>query len=236
MSHRDAFYALLSGRGIDIGALHEPAPLPASCQVRYVDAMTREEAIVNFPEIDHAALVEPEFICNLDVDPLPFASNSEDFVVLSHVIEHVANPVRVVKEIFRVLKPGGRALIAAPDKRFTFDRTRDITTTASLLEDYRQNRTFVPEERYLDFLRHTGAHVFAEPPENLPDHLRRARLRRDHCNVWDTATFQEFLDAALKITKTRAKPILEISGDETKLEYCAVWEKLPSSLWQRLWQ
>src|SRR5882757_6716858 len=120
MQHRAAFYDLLSGSGLEIGALHEPAPLPDSCRVHYVDAMTRAEAQVFFPEVDHARLVEPDTICNLDRDVLPFAEASQDFVVLSHVIEHVANPTRVIGEIFRVLRPAGRALIAAPDKRFTF--------------------------------------------------------------------------------------------------------------------
>ncbi len=236
MSHRDAFYSLLSGEGIEIGALHERAPLPANCRVHYVDAMTRAEAIEYFPEIDHSLLVEPEFICNLDRDDLPFATNSTDFIVFSHVIEHVANPARVIGEIFRILRPGGRVLLAAPDKRFTFDRTREITTTESLLTDYRQQVSVVPEARYLDFLRHTGAHVFEEPPENLPDHLRRSRARRDHCSVWDTETFREFLEAALDVTGSRAKPVLELGGDETKLEYCAVWEKLQPSFWQRIWR
>lgn len=233
MKHRNDCYALLAGDGIDIGALHEPAPLPAGCRVRYVDAMSRAEAIERFPEIDHAALVHPDFICNLDRDALPFPDGALDFVVLSHVIEHVANPVRVIGEVFRVLRPGGRALIAAPDKRFTFDRTRAITPVETLLEDFLEHRTEVPDERYLDFLRGAGAHVFDEPPERLPGHVARARSRREHCSVWDSAAFRRFLEASLRATGSQADPLVEHPGDETQLEYCGVWEKRAPSLWNR---
>ena len=236
MKHRESCYALLHGDGIEIGALHEPAPLPPACCVRYIDALTREEAIALFPEIDHARLVTPEVICNLDRDRLPSTDDSLDFVVLSHVIEHVANPVRVIGEVFRVLRPGGRALIAAPDKRYTFDRTREITPVAALLDDFRQKRTEVPDERYLDFLRGAGAHVFDEPPEHLPGHIARARSRREHCSVWDSAAFREFLAAALKATHTHATALREHLGDETQLEYCGVWEKCAPSVWDRLWK
>ena len=236
MKHREACYALLTGDGIDVGALHEPAPLTTARRVRYVDAMTREEAIKRFPEIDEARLVTPDFICNLDRDPLPFPNDSLDFVVFSHVIEHVSNPVRVIGDIFRVLRAGGRTLIAAPDKRFTFDRTRAVTPVQMLLEDFLEHRMDVPDERYLDFLRGAGAHVFDEPPERLPGHLARARERREHCSVWDSAAFREFLDASLRATRTQAIPLREHLGDETQLEYCGVWEKRTPRLRRRLGQ
>ncbi len=234
MKLRDECYALLSGDGIEIGAQHEPAPLPETCRVRYVDAISREQAISLFPEIDHARLVTTDVICNLDRDPLPFRDETFDFVVLSHVIEHVANPVRVIGEIFRVLRNGGRALIAAPDKRFTFDRTRAITPLESLLADFRQRRKEVPDERYVDFLRGAGAHVFEEVPLRIEHHVERARSRREHCSVWDSQAFRAFLQGALQATGRSAKVLREHFGEETQLEYCGVWERTPSSFWSKL--
>lgn len=38
---------------------------------------------------------------------LPFKTNSVDFVVCSAVLEHVNEPIKVVKEIQRILRPGG---------------------------------------------------------------------------------------------------------------------------------
>ncbi len=44
-------------------------------------------------------------------------SNSFDVVTLNHVFEHVPNPVGTLREIKRILKPGGRAIIAVPNAR-----------------------------------------------------------------------------------------------------------------------
>lgn len=49
-----------------------------------------------------------------DVHDLPLASNSVDHVILDSVLEHVADPTRLIREIMRVLKPGGSVLCIAP--------------------------------------------------------------------------------------------------------------------------
>jgi len=47
---------------------------------------------------------------------LPFDSNTFDAVTLLAVIEHLEQPVRLLQEVLRVLKPGGRLLITAPSR------------------------------------------------------------------------------------------------------------------------
>ena len=59
-------------------------------------------------------------IANLDgqdteADHPPAADNSQDVVILSHVIEHLSNPARALALTRKLLKPGGRALIAVPN-------------------------------------------------------------------------------------------------------------------------
>jgi SAM-dependent methyltransferase len=58
-----------------------------------------------------------------DVDrPLPFADASFDGVILKDVLEHVADPVAVVAEVRRVLRPGGRVFASSPDaQRWVWD-------------------------------------------------------------------------------------------------------------------
>lgn len=46
-----------------------------------------------------------------------FPNQSFDAVTLSHVIEHVHDPVALLSECRRVLKPGGRAVIVTPNIR-----------------------------------------------------------------------------------------------------------------------
>ena len=52
-----------------------------------------------------------------DVFNLPFASDSFDNIILSEVLEHLDDPPAALKEIFRVLKKGGRFLVSVPYKQ-----------------------------------------------------------------------------------------------------------------------
>lgn len=47
---------------------------------------------------------------------LPFEDNFFDYIVCSAVLEHVSFPVQVLKEMFRVLKSGGRMWLALPNR------------------------------------------------------------------------------------------------------------------------
>ena len=50
-----------------------------------------------------------------NLESLPFRDNSFGLVTCNMVIEHVQDPDRFVKEIARVLQPGGRAIIHTPN-------------------------------------------------------------------------------------------------------------------------
>jgi SAM-dependent methyltransferase len=55
-------------------------------------------------------------------EPLPFDDASFDGVVLKDLLEHVADPVAVVREVHRVLRPGGKVFASSPDaQRWVWD-------------------------------------------------------------------------------------------------------------------
>jgi SAM-dependent methyltransferase len=55
-------------------------------------------------------------------DPLPFADESFDGVIMKDLLEHVDDAVHVVREARRVLRPGGRAFASSPDaQRWVWD-------------------------------------------------------------------------------------------------------------------
>jgi predicted SAM-dependent methyltransferase len=43
---------------------------------------------------------------DLNIFPYPFEDNSFDFILYSHVVEHLYSPVLSLDECFRILKPG----------------------------------------------------------------------------------------------------------------------------------
>ena len=49
-----------------------------------------------------------------DIAQLPFRSDAVDFIILDTVLEHVPEPHRIIAEIFRVLKPGGKVISVTP--------------------------------------------------------------------------------------------------------------------------
>jgi predicted SAM-dependent methyltransferase len=60
---------------------------------------------------------------------------SYDFILSSHMIEHTANPLGALRAWNRVLKRNGALILLVPDKQWTFDHKRPITTMAHLLQD-----------------------------------------------------------------------------------------------------
>ncbi len=58
---------------------------------------------------------------NVD-EPLPFADESFDAVVMKDVLEHVSDPVLLVREARRALRPGGLLFASSPDaQRWVWD-------------------------------------------------------------------------------------------------------------------
>jgi SAM-dependent methyltransferase len=54
--------------------------------------------------------------------PLPLEDASVDGVILKDLLEHVPDPVTVVRETHRVLRPGGRVFASSPDaQRWVWD-------------------------------------------------------------------------------------------------------------------
>lgn len=124
----------LSGDGIEIGALHRPFPVPPGARVRYLDRYTTEQLRAEYPELAGEPFAEVEIVD--DGETLStLADGSLDFVIASHVLEHTQDPIGTLHRHLAVLRPGGRLVLALPDRRTGIDERRAPTSLDHLLAD-----------------------------------------------------------------------------------------------------
>lgn len=94
-----------SGLVLDVGAADEWIGRFLGAEARYVS--------LDYPATGQQLYAARPMVF-ADAANLPFADTSFDVVVCLEVVEHVPNPARVLQEIRRVLKPGGRAYVSMP--------------------------------------------------------------------------------------------------------------------------
>ena len=69
----------------------------------------------------------PGYTKYMDITDIGYADNSFNLIVCNHVLEHVPDDARAMSELFRVLQPGGVAILQVPLSK-TLDKTVEDTT------------------------------------------------------------------------------------------------------------
>jgi SAM-dependent methyltransferase len=121
---------------------------------------------------------------------------SHDFLLASHILEHVANPLRALREFHRVVRPKGHVLVIVPNQRYTFDHRRTLTTFAHLESDLaagtdESDMTHLEEILALHDLE-------KDKPAGTPEEFRERCLRNRearcmHHHVFDLALLERSL-------------------------------------------
>jgi SAM-dependent methyltransferase len=89
----------VSGRVLDVGA---------GSFLRYKNLFTFAEYLT----LDNAPEKHPDIVGS--AEDIPVKDESFDTMISTQVLEHLPHPKKAVEEIFRILKPGGYALISVP--------------------------------------------------------------------------------------------------------------------------
>ncbi len=76
-----------------------------------------------------------QFICEAS-ELNDIKNDGYDFLLSCHSLEHVANPIKTLKNWYHILKKDGKIILVLPDKDFTFDHKRPYTTFEHLLQDF----------------------------------------------------------------------------------------------------
>ncbi len=87
-----------------------------------------------------ADLESPLAEYHFDIHKIPFDNNKFDMIMCNHVLEHVDDEFKVTRELYRVLKPGGFAILQVPIN-LSFDKTyedKNITSPEEREKHYGQ--------------------------------------------------------------------------------------------------
>ncbi|GLB52199.1 SAM-dependent methyltransferase [Neptunitalea chrysea] len=104
-----------------------------------------------------------------DICNLPFKDNSYDVIFCNHVLEHIPDDTKAMQELFRVLKPGGMAILQIPQ-----DYNREVTFEDNTITDKKQRAEIFGQYDhvrvygmdYFDKLRSIGFKVIEEDYTN----------------------------------------------------------------------
>jgi SAM-dependent methyltransferase len=99
-----------------------------------------------------------------DICDLPFENDAYDFIICNHVLEHIRDDKKAMQELYRVLAPGGTAILQVPykatlEKTFEDDTITDRAERARIFGQYDHVRIYGMD--YFDTLRSIGFQVEA---------------------------------------------------------------------------
>ena len=88
-----------------------------STQVHKLNVGCGRNIIEGWKNLDQVALEGVDIVTDIDqcqTTPIPMEDESVDEFLLSHVIEHVNNPLPLMQELYRIATPNAVALIRTP--------------------------------------------------------------------------------------------------------------------------
>jgi len=81
------------------------------------------------PDLEYtsADLDSPLAMASLDVSDIPYAEHTFDVILCSHVLEFIPDDSKAMRELYRVLKPGGWTLLLVPFDAEGDEQFEDLT-------------------------------------------------------------------------------------------------------------
>lgn len=193
----------VKGWGVEIGAHDNPIPGLAPL---YIDRV---------PELEGRR-------CQVDrlgrADALPLRDHSVDYVASSHVLEHVANPLRALREWCRVLRHRGLIYFVVPDCRHTWERHRSPTDARHFITDFAAEvdehdathiEEFVGGIDWPACFPHHSPDQLLQEREGMLRQLRTTAARGEtidiHFHAFDPSTVRGLFDAFAQLPACRSR-------------------------------
>ena len=183
----------IAGKGLEVGAGSRPFPIPPHADCYYGDIRDGEQ-LNRYFNTDRTTL--DGFIDAQTLDGVRAAS--QDFIISSHVIEHLEDPIGSIRATMDALKPGGIFLLVVPDMEKTHDHLRPPTPLSHVIADSRDGGAATRLQAYEEHVRYVHPAITGEtiPEDEVPKHVDGiARARMDvHFHCWTASGFRELLE------------------------------------------
>ena len=128
---------------------------PEACFINRFEKLHGENYIT-------ADIESPLAKVKMDIHQIPFEESRFDVVLCNHVLEHVQDDIQAMREIYRVLKPGGFAILQIP----LFNPIGEITFEDASITDKRDRERIFGQD---DHVRKYG--------KDYPQRISRSGLR-----------------------------------------------------------
>ena len=212
----------LQGRGIEIGALWRRFPVRPDVRVWYLDRLSQTGLLKDYSELD-VKIIAPDIVA--DAADLPFASGGLDFIIASHVLEHLPLPLASLRKWHETLAPGGMLLLRVPDKRFTFDAPRARTSLEHLIQEMEQPGHYDVWSHYADWVEHI---YHAKPSQPHFESSTRNLIESQfsiHYHVWTDEDIHEMIDFTISRWHLSWSPIIFWGAHFYRKEVIALLKK-----------
>ena len=240
-------------RGIEIGPLDKPRITTDQGEIHYLDYMTTEELrdLHRYEDgihVDVGRIVDVDLVARDGARLLEVVGDLApvDYVLASHVIEHVPDMIGWLREIAEVLRDGGLISLVIPDRRFTFDIHRRLTDVGDLVDShlsglrrspyrniYQQVSRIVPDVDAIGIWNGTIGYASAGNDRDLEAyrHCLHARESGDyvdvHNNIFTPASFLDVYERLARLGLMDYRIARFFPTERWELEFFVTLERLP---------
>jgi SAM-dependent methyltransferase len=213
----------LRGTGIEIGALWRRFPVPSRARVWYLDREATEGLQEHYTDIKK--FVRPNVVA--DAVELPFAAGQLDFIIASHVLEHLPLPLPALKRWHDSLAPSGALILRVPDKRFTTDAPRQRTTLEHLLEETAHPERSNDRSHFENWVEHIYHTTPTQPhfETSVLDLIKSGYSI--HYHVWTDEDVQQIIDYTISAWKLEWRPLIFWRAHFYRKETIVLLKKAP---------
>ena len=146
-----------SGEGLEISPSYNPI-LPKASGYRvetidYVNAAQLRHKYKDDKNVDITKIEEVDYVSDGGAIATVIGKpNHYDYILASHVIEHIPDLLGFLKQCGTLLKANGVLVLVIPDKRYCFDVLQTLTGTGAILEAHLEKRNRHTPGQLFDFI------------------------------------------------------------------------------------